>query len=178
MCPEDTLSKKKFPNFKGDASIGISYCVDDFPTVARIVRELYRMKRRYRLYIQAPYEIGGTSLDNCVKLIKETDATLAIVSIEYIHRALDGKSHISREVRTMNGRDGKIPIVILGLDERDSLTAIPLWSWAMMNDKWHGKEPSICNDTPLRFATEETLQKALNKAIDVIDKFGVPGYEE
>ena len=178
VCPEDTLNKKKYPNFKEKASIGISYCQDDFPTAARIVRELYRMKRRYRLHIQTPYEVGGTSMDNCVKLIKETDATLAIVSIEYIRRALDGKSHISREVRTMNGREGQMPIVVLGLDERDSLTAVPMWNWAMMDDTWHGKEPNICNDTPLRFATEETLQKALNKAIDFIDNFGGPRHED
>jgi HD superfamily phosphohydrolase len=171
ICPLDTTSISDFPDFNNKTTIGISYCEPDFPTIVRIVRYLYHRKRRYRIYIPTSNigSAGGTSLELSRKLITQAGAAIAVVSREYISRALDNTSHISAEVRAMHGVADSIPIVVLGIEERKLLTDYPKWSWCQINESWRNEEPVISNDAPLSTSTKEILERAVDSALEYID---------
>jgi HD superfamily phosphohydrolase len=171
VCPPDTRNKEDFPDFKNASAISISYCSSDFPTVVRIVRELNQNKRRYRLFLRQFDGTGGTSEGNSLQLVDNAESVLAVVSTDYLERAIDGASCISIEVRKMHDRAKDIPVVAVGVDERNKLNAVQKWDWGLMNEDWRGKQTVIPNDLPLRNATEETLRGVLKEALKSIDQW-------
>lgn len=165
-CPSDTCTN----GFEGRA-IGISYCARDYPVVVRIVRELFDRKRRYRIFLRPFDGTGDTSLRNSKELVKSSEAVLAVVSVEYLQRALEGNTCISAEVGAMHERAKDIPVVPIGVDERRKLNAVPNWNWGNMNEAWRGEEAVISNDLPLRTATAETLRAAIDEALRKIEQW-------
>jgi HD superfamily phosphohydrolase len=166
-CPTDTLSVHV------DKAINISYCSKDFPTVIRIVRELYRRKRRYKLFLRPFDGTGDTSAGNSEKLVTDAESMLVVASVAYLERALDGTTHISIEVRAMHDRADTIPLVVVGVDERDKLNAVSNWSWASLNEKWRDEKTVVPNDT-LRNASEDMLRGAVDEAVRAVDGWKSP----
>jgi HD superfamily phosphohydrolase len=164
-CPSDTRQSGSVGK-----SISISYCSVDLPTVTRIVRELYRRNHRYWIILRPFDGIGDTSANNSERLIKESAAILALVSTEYLKRALDPDTHVSIEVRTIHDRATSVPVLVLGMDSREKLSAVPGWSWANMNEAWRHGEVYIPNDLPLRDASEEVLHEAVDRALEFLDR--------
>lgn len=165
-CPSDTTT---LSTHFGKA-VSVSYCSKDFPTVIRVVRELYRRKRRYRLFLRPFDGTGGTSAGNSERLITEAEAVIAVVSTDYLNRALDGDSHISIEVRAMHQCAGRVPIAVIGVDERDKLNAVPKWSWAQINEKWRDEKTVIPN-RPIRNASEEIFRTVVGEAVRSIENW-------
>jgi HD superfamily phosphohydrolase len=157
------------PGFSG-VCVSISYSLRDFPTVVRIVRDLHRRRRKYRLFLRPFDGTGGTPGNNSGELIHEADAVLAVVSVDYLERAVTGSSYIAIEVRAMHDRALDIPIVPLGVDRRTALDAVEQWDWAQMNEAWRGNTPVLSEDLPLRTASEEVLRQALDEALRAIDR--------
>jgi hypothetical protein len=166
-CKTDTRSEPGFDTSKN--AISISYCATDFETVVRIVQELYRQKRRYWLFLRPFDGTGNTPAGNSANLITDARAVLALVSREYISRAVDNKSYIAIEVRSMHTRAKEIPIVPLGIDERSKLDAVPNWDWAAMNEKWRNNSVVIPNKFPLRHANDAITREALAEALKAVD---------
>jgi HD superfamily phosphohydrolase len=165
-CPSDTCTD----GFQGKA-IAISYCTHDYPVIARVVRELFLRKRRYRIFLRPVDGPGDTPPGNSEALVRSAEAVLAVVSVEYLRRALNGKTCISAEVRAMHDRGATIPIVPIGVDERRELNAVGDWDWGAMNEAWRGNEVVIPNEYPLRTATEEILRQVIDEALGKIDKW-------
>lgn len=166
-CKTDTRIEPGFDPSK--KAISISYCSQDFSSVVRIVQELYRLKRRYWLFLRPFDGTGNTPAGNSANLITDAEAVLALASKEYISRAADNKSYIAIEVRNMNTRAKDIPVVALGVDERSVLDNVPNWDWAAMNEKWRGNSVVIPNKLPLRNASDSLVRDALGEALKAID---------
>ena len=171
VCPPDTRNKTDYPDFTNDRSVSISYCSKDIPTVVRIVRELHRQKRRYWLYLRQCDGTGGTSAGNSARLVANAESVLAIVSTDYLERALDGATCINIEVNAMHDRAKDIPVVPIGVDELAKLNLITKWNWGQMNEEWRGKKTIIPIDLPLKNATEETLRGVLAEALKSIEQW-------
>lgn len=165
-CPSDTRATSKVGR-----TIGISYCAQDYPTVVRVVRELHRCERRYQIFMRPFDGIGDTSVGNSEQLMISAEAVLVLVSVEYVQRALDGKTCIGAEVRTMHDRAKQIPIVPIGVDERHKLNAVKNWDWGNMNEAWRNEEAVIPNDWPLRTATEEKFRECIGEVLKRIDQW-------
>jgi HD superfamily phosphohydrolase len=165
-CPSDTCTD----GFQGKA-IAISYCSHDYPVIVRVVRELFLRKQRYRIFLRPVDGTGDTPPDNSEEFVKTAEAVLAVVSVEYLRRAVNGRTCISAEVRAMHSRGGQIPIVPIGVDERRELNTVQDWDWGGMNEAWRGREVVIPNEFPLRTATEETLRKVIDEALGKINKW-------
>lgn len=166
-CKTDTRAEQGFDTTK--RAISISYCSTDFETVVRIVQELYRQKRRYWLFLRPFDGTGNTPAGNSGNLITDAEAVLALASKEYISRAVDQKSYIAIEARSMNTRAKEIPIVPLGIDERAVLDAMPNWDWATMNEKWRNNSVVIPNKYPLRGASDTIIREGLSAALNAIE---------
>jgi HD superfamily phosphohydrolase len=162
--PTDT---RNMNGFAGKA-VSISYCSEDFPVVVRIVRELHKRKRRYRLFLRPFDGTGGTPEKNSEELVKDAEAVLAVVSKAYLNRAIVGKSYIAIEVRTMHDRAKEIPIVPLGVDRRSELQGVEKWDWSQMNESWRLNQPVLSEDLPLRNSSEETLRSLLTEALNKV----------
>jgi len=166
--PTDT---RKAAGFNAGRAVGISYCSEDIPTVVRIVRELHRRKRRYLLFLRPFDGTGGTPAGNSEQLVNEAEAVLAVVSSNYLKRAIDGKTYIAIETRAMHGRAKDIPIVPVGVDSRDELQSVGNFDWGQMNEAWRGNQTVIPNTLPLKSASEETLRAALDEALKSVDQW-------
>lgn len=164
-CPTDTTQSAH-----SGKAVSVSYCSKDFPTVIRLVRELYRRKRRYRLFLRPLDGTGGTSAGNSERLVTEAESVLAVVSTDYLDRALDGTSHIGIEVRAMHQHAHRIPLVVIGVDERDKLNAVPKWSWAQINEDWRDEKTVVPNRS-LRNASEEMFRSAVGEALRAINEW-------
>ncbi len=163
--PTDTRNTAGFSPAK---SVSLSFCSKDFPTVVRIVRELHRRKVRYRLFLQPFDGTGETPAENSKQLINQAEAVLAIVSSEYLQRAVVGENYIAIEVSAMHARAKDIPIVPLGVDRRSDLQKVENWAWRQMNEDWQANPPVISEDFPLRNASEEILRSELNAAMKAV----------
>ncbi len=170
-CPTDTRSKSDFPGFSNDRAISISYCSKDFPTVIRIARALYLQKHRYWLFLRPFDGTGQTPEGNSSQLVGDAESVLAVISTDYLERAIDGTSCINIEVGAMHGRAKDIPVVAVGVDERDTLNGVPKWDWGQMNEDWRGKKTVIPNGLPLRNANDETLRAVLGEALKSINQW-------
>lgn len=166
-CKTDTQAEPGFDASK--KALSISYCSTDFEIVARLVQELYRQKRRYRLFLRPFDGTGNTPAGNSANLITEAEAVIALASVEYISRATDQKSYISIEVRSMNTRAKEIPVVPLGIDELAMLNAVPNWDWSAMNEKWRNDSVVIPNKIPLKKASDKQIQDALAEAFKAVE---------
>jgi HD superfamily phosphohydrolase len=164
--PTDTRNASGFGLQK---AVCISYCSSDFPLVVRIVRELHRRKRRYRLFLRPFDGTGETPAKNSQDLVTSADAVIAVVSCEYLRRATDGNNLISIEVRQMHDRARDIPVVAVGVDPRSALDAVPRWAWAQMNEDWGRDAVVVSEDLPLREASEDVLRLAIDEALRAID---------
>jgi hypothetical protein len=161
------------PGFAGKP-VSISFCSRDFPVVVRIVRELHRRKRQYRLFLRPFDGVGGTPEGNSGELIKDAQAVLAVVSTDYLERAVDAKTYIAIEVRAMHDRAEDIPIVPLGVDRRSELQQVKMWDWAQMNESWRQNQPVISEDLPLRNSSEETLRAEITEALNKVEQWKKP----
>lgn len=168
-CPTDTRSKSLFSNFTDLRSVSISFCSLDFPTVVRIVRELHRQRRRYHLFLRPFDGTGTTPSANSSDLITKADAVLAVVSTEYLTRAVDGHRYINIEVGEIQGRSRSIPVVAVGVDSLDSLNSVPKWNWGQMCHAWRSEPVVIPHEYPLRNASDETIRCAIDEALKYID---------
>ena len=168
--PRDTWGE---PGFQGNR-IGISFCAEDFPTVVAIVRELHWRKRQYRLFLNKFQRQfagkGDTPEERSRQLIREADAVLAVVSTDYLGKALDASSYVSIEVRTMHARGDDFPVIIMEVDERSKLKSVEGWNCAIMKEKWRGTWPVISEEWPLRYASAETISEAIDEALKEIDR--------
>lgn len=163
--PTDT---RKAADFNPGKAVSISYCSEDFPIVVRIVRELHRRKRRYRLFLRPFDGTGATPAENSEELVKDAEAVLPVVSTSYLKRAVIGKTYIAIEVRAMHDRAKDIPIIPLGVDRRSELQQVENWDWGQMNESWHGNPPVLSEDLPLRNSSEETLRSQLTEALNKV----------
>jgi len=170
-CPTDTRSEADFPDFVSGKAVSISYCSKDFPCVVRIVRELYRRRRRYWLFLRPFDGVGGTPEERSSELVLNADSVLAVVSLDYLERALNGNHFINIEVGAMHDQARKIPVVPVGVDARDKLDSLETWDWGQMNEEWRRKKTVIANEFPLRYASDETLREALTKSLQTIDQW-------
>jgi hypothetical protein len=161
--PTDTSRAQGF----GDKCISISFCSKDIPTVIRIVRDLHRRKRRYRLFLRPFDGTGGTPTGNSGRLVAEAEAVLAIVSVDYLERARDPGTYLGIEVRAMHDRSRDIPIVVIGVDPRDKLNAVKGFSWAQMNEAWFKDAPVM--GPPLKAAGASALIAALDAALSGVN---------
>jgi HD superfamily phosphohydrolase len=166
--PTDTRNK---PAFNVGKAMSISFCSKDFPVVVRIVRELHRQRRPYRLFLRPFDGIGETPAGNSGDLIEDAEAVLMIVSTDYLKRASDGKTYIAIEVRAMHDRAMDIPIVPLGVDRRSELETVPNWDWAQVNESWRKDPPVFSEELPLRNASEETLRAEITEALNKTDQW-------
>ena len=166
--PTDT---RNTAGFNAGKAVSISYCSKDFPIVVRIVRELHRRKRPYRLFLRPFDGIGGTPEGNSGELIKDAQAVLAVVSADYLKRAVVGKTYIAIEVRAMHDRAKDIPIVPLGVDRRSELEKVENWDWAQINEAWRETKPVISEDLPLRNSSEETLRAEVTEALNRVEQW-------
>lgn len=167
-CPSDTRTKTGFlPN----KAVSISYCSRDWPTVVRIVRELYRRKRRYRLFIRPFDGTGETASGNSANLVNEAAAVLVVASTNYLERALDARSYVNIEVAETHARSKFVPIAVLGVDERADLEAVPKWDWGSLNERWRGEHAVVPAGQPLKHASEEVLRTAVGEALKSIDSW-------
>lgn len=166
--PTDT---RKTAGFSATKSVSLSFCSQDFPTVVRIVRELHRRKIRYRLFLQPFDGTGATPDENSKQLINQAEAVLAVVSSEYLRRAVVGKNYIAMEVSAMHDRAKDIPIVPLGVDLRSDLQKVENWAWRQMNENWQVNPPVISEDFPLRNASEEILRSELKAALKAVEEW-------
>jgi hypothetical protein len=167
MPPTDTRTDGSASD--GRRAIAISYCRSDLPLVVRIVRDLYRRRRRYRLLLRPFDGTGSTPAGNSADLITEAEAVLAVVSSDYLRKATDGRSYISIEVRFMHDRAQSIPIVPVSVDPRSELDAVQNWNWGQMNEAWSRQSVVISERQPLRDASEDVLRSALDEALRSID---------
>src|SRR5207244_4338148 len=78
--PTDTRKKSGFSG----KNVSISFCSKDFPVVVRIVRELHKRKRPYRLFLRPFDGIGETPAGNSGELMKDAQAVLVVVSTDYL----------------------------------------------------------------------------------------------
>ena len=69
----------------------------------------------------------------------------------------------------MHDRAKDIPVIPVGVDDRNTLNGIQEWDWGQMNEDWRGKKTVIPVGLPLRHATDETLRDALDEALKSID---------
>jgi HD superfamily phosphohydrolase len=168
-CPTDTRNLSSFQDFDAGKSISISYCAIDFPEVIRVVRELYRLKRRYVIILR-PYDgTGNTPEGNSTEVIRNAEAVIALVSKDYLMKAKVGSTCINIEVNQMHTMSGVIPIVPLGIDERKVLDSVKSWDWGEMNEAWRRKKAVIPDGECLRMASDESLREAVQRAIDSIE---------
>lgn len=166
--PTDT---RNTAGFNAVRSVSLSFCSEDFPTVVRIVRELHRRKIRYRLFLQSFDGIGDTPSERSKQLINEAEAVLAVVSSEYLRKAVVGKNYVAIEVSAMHDRAKNIPIVPLGVDRRSDLQKVVNWAWRQMNEDWHIDPPVLSEDFPLRSASEEILRSELTAALKAVGEW-------
>ncbi len=169
--PTDTRSKTGFPDFGNERAVSISYCSKDLPTVVRIVRQLHKRKRRYRLFLRPFDGTGGTPAGNSDELVKDAEAVIAVVSTDYLQRALDETTYVGIEVKAMRPLAKDIPVVAFGVDDRHRLKTVPGWDWGRMNEDWQGQDVVIPNDLSLRNASEEILRSALDEGLKSVDQW-------
>lgn len=114
---------------------------------------------------------GATPDENSKQLINQAEAVLAVVSSEYLRRAVVGKNYIAMEVSAMHDRAKDIPIVPLGVDLRSDLQKVENWAWRQMNENWQVNPPVISEDFPLRNASEEILRSELKAALKAVEEW-------
>ena len=166
--PTDTLSDTSFK--KKSRAISISYCSKDLPIAVRIVRELHRLKRRYLVYLRPLDGVGLSPAENSIELIEKAEAVLLLVSKDYVAKWADKNSFIAKEIRAMRVVSSRIPIVPLGVNNREELGKVKGWEWCEINEKWAGRELVIPDDSTLKNANNAILCATLDKALNIIDK--------
>ena len=101
----------------------------------------------------------------------DAEAVMAVVSTDYLQRALDESTYVGIEVKTMRARAKDIPVVAVGVDDRHQLQTVQSWDWGRMNEDWKGKTVVIPKDLPLRNASEEILRAALDEGLKAIEQW-------
>ncbi len=168
--PLDTRNMQD-QGFSGRA-ISISFCGDDFPTVVSLIRELFSRKRRYWLFLDRLQlqGIGETIEQNSRQLIDNAESVLAVCSTNYLKKYFDKHSrYINIEIMAMNRRAGSIPIVPLGIDEREKLDRVEGWKWEYMNEAWRSERLVLSNVKALRDCGDEIMHRTVDEALKAIE---------
>jgi len=165
--PADTRTRDDFL----PPVISISYCHNDLPTVAAIVRELYNRRRRYLLFWDHD-EIQGTGTpvaDNSRLLVNTAGVILAVCSIDYLRKYFDN-SYVSIEIRAMHDHAKTTPVIPLGVDSRDELDRVEKWFWHYMNEDWHNQAMCLSNPAPLKDASMDVIQQTVSDVLATIER--------
>ncbi|SFQ96864.1 HD superfamily phosphohydrolase [Lentzea waywayandensis] len=147
-------------------SVFISYCVDDTVHVQRIVRELHNSRRRYYVILEPNQGIGGTTAQNSIDGVMQTDCCIIVASRAYQGRCskqLNG--NIMHEIRTMHDRripnPDSYPVVPVSIHRHEEVANIP---WSLL-----GMSSPPFTGTVLEHATESELRTTVAAAIAALD---------
>jgi HD superfamily phosphohydrolase len=160
--PADT---RQLFGFSGPA-IFISYCVDDIAHVRRLVKELHRRRRRYYAIIEPNQGVGGTTAQNSIDGVLQTEAAIVVASRSYQSRCstkLNG--NIMHEIRTMHDRrvtePADYPVVPVSVHPHNEVENIP---WSLL-----GMDAPPFTGTLVATATDTELRATIGAVLSVID---------
>ncbi|MDX8035508.1 hypothetical protein SK803_35325 [Lentzea sp. BCCO 10_0856] len=161
--PVDTRSSRGFTG----PSIFVSYCVDDTAHVQRIVKELHNARRRYYVILEPNQGIGGTTAQNSIDGVLQTDCCIIIASRAYQGRCSNQlNGNIMHEIRTMHDRripdPGAYPVVPVSIHPHHEVANIP-WSLLGMNS------PPFTG-TVLENASDSQLRATVTAAVTALDR--------
>ncbi len=160
--PDDTSARESF----ADPVIFVSYCMTDIATVRRILKVLYRRRRKYQALLNPASGMGGDPRGNSRALAEHCGAAIMVLSREYVDRALDASSNIGIELHTLARRHPKIPVVAVTVDAYGDYD-----EKLEKNITWtsFGFERSMFTGPALRRANTAAVNDALDEALNVID---------
>lgn len=151
--------------FTGPA-VFISFCWDDIATMQAVLRLLYDRRRRYFAFVKEFHGLGVGPNENGATYAGESDAAILLFSRNYLRNFQDRNGAIAAELHALARRLPSTHVVSLTLDPLTSFTEdVQNGPWSLLG--FH--EPPFLGE-PLRGATQEVIETALDEALKRIDR--------
>lgn len=145
-------------------SVFISYCVDDKPLAAAVVRELRRRQRKYHIIFNDYDGIGGSPGGNSIEAPTRTQSCIMLVTPNYVKRWTEQKEgNIAKELRSISRlrSQGTYPAIPLSTLGHEVIKDLP-WPTLMI-------EADVFVGPPINPLSRESIRRAVEGALRSID---------